>query len=238
MILRRLAASIRRQDWLAVIIEFVIVVTGIFVGLSATDWREARDLRAREHAYLERLHEDMQAMSESMTAIRERKEGRKEAVLRTLRALETCEPERANDDDFRRTFTEYQNQQSIPVVERTYREMVASGALAAMADRDLSGDIADTFSGLDSYRRFIDSIRVSLPVVDQIVWQRVDLSYDQRGVPVLAAYDFDSLCRDRELRNAVAEIYDLAWDWETLTRRTAGQIDAMAATLDRHLADR
>lgn len=238
MLLRRFATSIRRQDWLAVTIEFFIVVVGIFVGLSATDWRETRELRAREHAYLVRLHEDMQAMSASMTAVLGRADGRNASVLRTLRALETCDAGRASNDDFRRTFTEYQNQQSIPVVERTYREMVASGALAAMANRSLSSDIADTFSGLDSYRRFIDSIRISLPVVDKIVWQRVDLSYDERGVPTLGAYDIDTLCRDRELRNAVVEIYDVVWDWEMLTKRTANRIDEMTATLDRHLAER
>lgn len=238
MILRRLANSIRRQDWLAVTIEFLIVVVGIFVGLSATDWREARELRAREHAYLVRLQEDLQAMSASMSRLLERGDGRKESVLRTLRALENCDPDRATEADLRRTFTEYQNQQSIPIVERTYREMVASGALAAMEDRSLSGDIADVFSGLDSYRRFINAIRVSLPVVDGVVWQHVDLSYGDQGQPILSAYDFDTLCRNRTLRNAVVEIYDVVWDWEMLTHRTAEHIDRMAQSLGRHLAKR
>jgi hypothetical protein len=45
MILRSFADSIRKQDWLAVAIEFVIVVAGIFVGLQVTDWNEGRQLR-------------------------------------------------------------------------------------------------------------------------------------------------------------------------------------------------
>ena len=32
MILRKLASAIRRQDWFTVLLEFVIVVLGIFIG--------------------------------------------------------------------------------------------------------------------------------------------------------------------------------------------------------------
>ncbi|MCM2313369.1 MAG: hypothetical protein NDI84_18420, partial [Steroidobacteraceae bacterium] len=62
MILRSLAHSIRKQDWLAVAIEFLIVVAGIFVGLQVTDWNERRQLRARELNYLERMAEDLARM--------------------------------------------------------------------------------------------------------------------------------------------------------------------------------
>lgn len=55
MILRRLAISIRNQDWFAVLIEFVVVVAGIFAGLQANDWAQERADRAQEHAALQRL---------------------------------------------------------------------------------------------------------------------------------------------------------------------------------------
>ena len=55
MILRKLAISIRNQDWFAVFIEFVVVVAGIFVGLQANDWAQERADRAQERAALERL---------------------------------------------------------------------------------------------------------------------------------------------------------------------------------------
>ncbi len=55
MILLQLSKSIRKQDWLAVIIEFVIVVLGIFAGLQANEWAQERQDRKQEHAALERL---------------------------------------------------------------------------------------------------------------------------------------------------------------------------------------
>ncbi len=36
MILRRLSANFRRQDWTAVVIELVVAVLGVFIGLQPT----------------------------------------------------------------------------------------------------------------------------------------------------------------------------------------------------------
>ena len=50
MILQRLSASIRKQDWFTVLIETLIVVLGVFLGLQVNNWNEARleDRRAAE----------------------------------------------------------------------------------------------------------------------------------------------------------------------------------------------
>jgi hypothetical protein len=55
MILQRLSKSIRKQDWFAVVIEFVVVVVGIFAGLQANEWAQERQDRKQERAALERL---------------------------------------------------------------------------------------------------------------------------------------------------------------------------------------
>lgn len=55
MILNRLAKAIRKQDWFTVVLEFVIVVFGIFVGLQANEWAQERQDRKHEQAALERL---------------------------------------------------------------------------------------------------------------------------------------------------------------------------------------
>lgn len=55
MILNRLAKAIRKQDWSTVLIEFVIVVAGIFVGLQVNEWAMEREDREQERAAIERL---------------------------------------------------------------------------------------------------------------------------------------------------------------------------------------
>ncbi|MCM2309913.1 MAG: hypothetical protein NDI84_00800, partial [Steroidobacteraceae bacterium] len=121
---------------------------------------------------------------------------------------------------------------------RTYDEMVSSGALASMADRDLSGEIASLFGALANYKTFVQGVRISLPVVDRVLWQHLDLSYDDAGRPVLRAFDFESACRNRELRNAAWEIQDLMRDWEIATTRAATQLAEFTDRLDRRVAAR
>ena len=59
MLLRRLAEALRRQDWFTVLIEFLIVVVGIFVGLQVSNWNEERVFANQEQAYLGRLHDEI-----------------------------------------------------------------------------------------------------------------------------------------------------------------------------------
>jgi hypothetical protein len=55
MIFHRLASAIRNRDWFTVVIEFVIVVAGIFGGLQANEWAQEREDRRQEQFALERL---------------------------------------------------------------------------------------------------------------------------------------------------------------------------------------
>lgn len=56
MILQRISENVRSQNWFAVVVEFVIVVVGVFMGLQVQDWNEARKERVEEHGLLSRLH--------------------------------------------------------------------------------------------------------------------------------------------------------------------------------------
>lgn len=51
MILRRLSANLRSQNWVAIAIEFLLVVLGVFFGIAAANWNEER-LAKRETAQL------------------------------------------------------------------------------------------------------------------------------------------------------------------------------------------
>ena len=44
MILRRITANFRRQDWMAVVIELVIVILGVFIGIQVSNWNQAQRL--------------------------------------------------------------------------------------------------------------------------------------------------------------------------------------------------
>jgi len=58
MILRRIIAHFRKQEWTAIFLDFVIVVLGVFVGLQVNTWNAARQASAEEARIIERLTGD------------------------------------------------------------------------------------------------------------------------------------------------------------------------------------
>lgn len=59
MMLARVIGSVAEKNWSSVLLEFVVVVVGIFLGLQATEWYENRQARADETYYLELLQSQL-----------------------------------------------------------------------------------------------------------------------------------------------------------------------------------
>ncbi|MFC6196498.1 hypothetical protein [Ponticaulis profundi] len=62
MILQRLATSIRKQDWFAVVIETLIVVMGVFLGIQLGNWNAARLNQNEAQTVKERLQSETEAV--------------------------------------------------------------------------------------------------------------------------------------------------------------------------------
>jgi hypothetical protein len=65
MILQRLMAAIREQNWFAVVLELLIVILGIVIGFQVTAWNEDRTARANETQIIERLHSEIIGLGNS-----------------------------------------------------------------------------------------------------------------------------------------------------------------------------
>jgi len=61
MFFRRLAVQLAQQNWLAIGIEFAIVVAGVFVGTQVSNWNSERVEQRRAQGYLERIATNLQS---------------------------------------------------------------------------------------------------------------------------------------------------------------------------------
>ena len=59
MILRRLSAELRTQNWTTITIELAIVIVGVFVGNQVSNWNEARLQRRQTARMLEQLRPEL-----------------------------------------------------------------------------------------------------------------------------------------------------------------------------------
>lgn len=59
MILRRLSQSLKEQNWAAISIEFVLLVSGVFLGIQVANWNAERVSNKQSEIFSERLREDL-----------------------------------------------------------------------------------------------------------------------------------------------------------------------------------
>jgi hypothetical protein len=60
MLLRRIIKHVKKQNWFAVFIDFLIVVVGILIAFQITEWNEAKDERIRERQIIEDMLADLE----------------------------------------------------------------------------------------------------------------------------------------------------------------------------------
>ncbi|MFK8041380.1 hypothetical protein [Congregibacter sp.] len=64
MLLRRVTQHITEQNWFAVVVDFAIVVFGVFVGLQVQEWQSERELLQQETQYLFELRKEVSLNTE------------------------------------------------------------------------------------------------------------------------------------------------------------------------------
>jgi hypothetical protein len=68
MAIRRFREHVRRQDWFAVLIDIGIVVIGVFLGIQAANWNEARIERSEADEYRARIIANLRANEADVAA--------------------------------------------------------------------------------------------------------------------------------------------------------------------------
>lgn len=69
MILRRLTQSLKDQNWTAIVIEFVLLVVGVFLGLQVSNWNEQRETDQKARVFTERLRADLRVEAWRLDAV-------------------------------------------------------------------------------------------------------------------------------------------------------------------------
>lgn len=141
MFLKRLAKSIRKQDWASFGIEFLIVLLGVFLALQAEDWNQERKDRNLEQAYILRLIDETKANIDILTQHEQIFEEKVEFIL----ALPTLSLDDAMQDDPLEFMyqLDYSTYVGIPNLRaETYQELESSGRLTLLRNSELRSAVA------------------------------------------------------------------------------------------------
>lgn len=91
MLLRRVTENVKAQNWFAVVLDFLIVVTGVFIGLQVANWNDARANRTGVVNSLERLRDAVNVNIASIDDRIARIDENAEVRAQGLQALNACD---------------------------------------------------------------------------------------------------------------------------------------------------
>lgn len=177
MILRRVIAHFRRQEWTAIAIDFVIVVLGVFVGLQVNTWNEARKDRATARSYLERIGADLDA---DIASLEDRLSFWSKVSDYGAAGLAYAETGATGDRtkwELLLSFFQASQLAEFEPVATTYEEMKSAGALGLIADLRLRGELGRYYisarnPSLRERPAYREHVRGMIPHAVQLyVWQ-------------------------------------------------------------------
>lgn len=154
MILRRISEHVKRHDWFAVGVDFVIVVFGVFVANQVTILNQQRLERRAEAEIIQQLRADVSAAIAELQRVtsNQRDADSRDAVLRDLVASFYGHPAPPLDQDVCRSIGMLANITNLVRPLAGVDEIVAGGGLSRITDRRLSALVSD----YHDFRRYTD----------------------------------------------------------------------------------
>jgi len=232
MIVKRLMESVRRQDWAAVTIEFVLVVVGVLLAFQINEWATVRQsLALREAATFRLLDEAEQDVAYLKRAV----EQRQLLVGNLSYALDRLQKKQWQTADRARMVSGLTNSvylSSPTPPSSVYQDIVAAGMLGEIGDPKLRSAVGNYQAQLTLLSKLIDYIRQIAPQLDRE--RSVHYVYDAGGErPSRLDVDFDALDEDVQLQSRLALLNDRQAFILKTWRGTLGAAEVMCRELGR-----
>ena len=245
MILSRITKHLKQQHWTAVLLDFVIVVLGVFIGIQVSNWNAARLRAAQQHVYLERLRTDFEGIRDRIKehfAIYNNAVEGGDYILTIVRADEAdFRKMKIDGAKISRGFSGLNSPRIPPPAPATYDEMVSEGALSDIRNLELRDKLA-------GYARLQGVVQEVAHVVnDHFVRQSPILNryfithavVDPRALSGIhddvVSYDIEGMRGDRDFAIAVTLLRDNALNSLEQRKIQMREIDEILSLLDKEL---
>jgi hypothetical protein len=180
MLLRSIIKHIKDQNWFAVVLDFFIVVVGILIAFQITDWDAAEKAKQAQNRYLTELARDL---SSDVAELREGKASalaRLKFAERILIELDpnfehpAISPQIANDAQSAKELLGYAYAQLTTTFiivgsDYTFDELIQSGELGVLSNRELVNQLTSYYGRLDRKRTEFEIGRTQVdPMLDYL----------------------------------------------------------------------
>ena len=223
MLLRRVISHVRKQEWTAIGIDFLIVVLGVVVATQVSNWNEARKDREREQVYIERLRSDFEAIEARSKNAVDVWQSAVDASARLIAEIDTFDPEKGPARSMEQIAADFGALRAgrIPATQApTFIEMLSAGDVAlvrdaALRDALLAYDVQAHYS-LESYRVLRNDAEPGISILGDAL--EFDLLDDSSNAPdaglgsVSTGVDVKAMVNDVRIRNAIKKLGVIAYN--------------------------
>ncbi len=215
MLLRRMIKHVEEQNWVAIGIDFVIVVSGVFLGIQLGNWNEGRaDQRAYEQA-VERYIIEAEINLDRLNMLDAQFAGTLQQVSRAIDILQACEDTPENLALVEEGLKRIIGTSGIAMQTSALTELTSSPRLLKQQSAEIRRRFNDTKFRSDVFLREAELIELlpleaplqDLPIltvgplIDQKTrYQGVDYSRPQR--PLKLKVPISEACQDERLIKA------------------------------------
>jgi hypothetical protein len=232
MILARITKALKDQNWLAVSIEFIIVIAGVVVGFQVSAWNESRQERGLEQAYLERLASELEAVSDELHDFGGDLDDARDQAERFLAAFDAGDRAAMETGAF--ALLAITRVSEVQVQSAALHELISSGRLGLIRDEDLRAELADLPLIEADAHGVIDQLKAQQ--VDIVATLRPHLRVRMDGLGVDSVTLSDSFTHDdAELANNLAYSIYLNRAAALFVRVLINEVDELRASLDEAL---
>lgn len=199
--MKRAAEALRRQDWAAIVIEFLLVVVGVLLAFQISQWASGRnDQRVREESVERLLHEAEQDVASLRDLVAHQKSPILANMTVTASNLRNPAPKPEIADDMRAGIGASSVLPKPIAPDSVYQELIASGRFGEIGDVKMRDAVSSYASMMKYLDQAIDYARqgTSRP------WQSdaVHIAYDANAPRMRRVeVDFRKLAVDREAQD-------------------------------------
>ena len=218
MILRHITEHVKAQNWVAVGIDFVIVVVGVFVGIQVSNWNEELSDARRETIYLIELREDFRQIISEL----DQDAAQYERIANAMTLLLDQSRKPAPDiplAELNAAAGMIILMEGTPIRSDTYENLTGSGDLSIIESRALKRALTSFFGRAGIVELVADTHEMQLVGLFQpFIVNHLDYALTlpkSRGLPPPEGFDPElivTVLPTQEFRNVAAVKWDIVTD--------------------------
>jgi len=216
---------VRDQNWVAVGLDFLIVVVGVFIGIQVANWNEARQIDALGQAYLSRLTDDLSEMERYLEGTISSMRDRLSVTTVLLKSASKVDVDEVGLTNATRAFiTRAWYTPNLTIVDTVFDDLSSTGNLG-LIDENVRQRVSSYYGGL---HRMLDGLKINQ---DWALRNDSRLTYDHDLF--LWDEELDSLLGppdDERLRQSVnaarVDLARLAWTYHLIQQSSLGDYES------------